>query len=152
MGMDGKWHTGNHETIWRWRSAYQNDFEARMNWSVTTHYAGANHPPVARLKHAAGFTARHGEVVRLSAEGSSDPDGNALSYQWMYYPEPGTFTVSSARSGAPIKIENADQVNASFTVPAKPGRFGTLHIILAVTDNGIPALTRYQRVIITVNP
>jgi hypothetical protein len=31
-------------------------------------------------------------------------------------------------------------------------RQGTLHIILAVTDNGTPALTRYQRVIVTVNP
>ncbi|WP_373550289.1 hypothetical protein [Haliscomenobacter sp.] len=28
----------------------------------------------------------------------------------------------------------------------------TLHIILAVTDNGVPALTRYQRVIVTVFP
>jgi len=32
------------------------------------------------------------------------------------------------------------------------GGSGTIHVILAVTDNGTPALTRYQRVIITVNP
>ena len=43
-------------------------------------------------------------------------------------------------------------MNASFTVPARFGRAGTLHIILAVTDNGTPPLTRYQRVIVTVNP
>jgi hypothetical protein len=151
MGVDGRWHTGNHETIWRWRAAFQNDFEARMNWSITTNYSGANHPPVARLKHATELTAKPGEVVQLSAEGSSDPDGNALSYQWMYYPEPGTFTVSGARSGVPVKIDNDDRMNASFKVPVNPGRPGTMHIILAVTDNGVPALTRYQRVIVTVN-
>jgi hypothetical protein len=27
-----------------------------------------------------------------------------------------------------------------------------MHIILAVTDNGVPALTRYRRVIVTVAP
>ncbi len=52
LGVDGNWHTGNQETIWRWRSAYQNDFEARMNWSVSKHYGDANHPPVAKLTHA----------------------------------------------------------------------------------------------------
>ena len=152
LGVDGKWHTGNQETIWRWRNAYQNDFEARMNWSVTTNYAGANHPPVAKLKHASELTAKPGERVNLSAEGSTDPEGNALSYQWIYYPEPGTFTVSGARSGVPLKIENADQMNASFTVPAKFGKAGTLHLIFAVTDNGTPALTRYQCVIVDVKP
>ena len=152
LGLDGKWHTGNKETIWRWRPAYQNDFEARMNWSITTNYAGANHPPVARLKTPNELTAKPGEVVQLSAEGSSDPDGNALSYHWFYYPEPGTFTVANARIGEPIQIENADQMNASFTVPQKFGRAGTMHIILAVTDNGTPALTRYQRVIVDVEP
>jgi len=152
LGVDGKWHTGNQETIWRWRNAYQNDFEARMNWGVTTNYAGANHPPVAKLKHASELTAKPGERVNLSAEGSTDPEGNALSYQWIYYPEPGTFTVSGARSGVPLKIENADRMNASFTVPAKFGKAGTLHLILAVTDNGTPALTRYQRVIVDVKP
>lgn len=152
LGLDGKWHTGNKETIWRWRTAYQNDFVARMNWSITTNYAAANHPPVAKLNHASELTAKPGEVVRLSAEGSTDPDGNALSYQWIYCPEPGTFTVSTARTGIPIKIEKADQMNAAFTVPTKFGRPGTLHVILAVTDNGTPALTRYQRVIVTVSP
>jgi hypothetical protein len=31
-----------------------------------------------------------------------------------------------------------------------PPGTGTMHIILAVTDNGIPALTRYKRVIVNV--
>jgi len=33
-GLDGKWHSGNKVTIWRWRQAYQNDFAARMDWTI----------------------------------------------------------------------------------------------------------------------
>jgi hypothetical protein len=151
LGVDGKWHTGNKETIWRWRSAYQNDFWARMDWTIKP-YAEANHPPVAKLKYSNQLTAKPGERVNLSAEGSTDPDGNALSYEWIYYGEPGTFALATARTGAPLKIEDANKMNAWFTVPAKIVRPGTMHIILAVTDQGTPPLTRYQRVIITVNP
>jgi hypothetical protein len=153
MGVDGNWHTSNHATIWRWRSAYQNDFAARILWTVTTNYADANHPPVPALGHPARLTARRGERVNLSAEGSADPDGDTLSYEWFYYGEAGTFTVSSARSGQPLQIENFDQPNAWFTVPSSrvmPPGVGTLHIILALTDHGTPQLTRYQRVIVAV--
>lgn len=152
LGGDGLWHTGNKETIWRWRTAYQNDFVARMNWSITTNFAAANHPPVARLRHARELSAKPGEVVHLSAAGSTDPDGNTLTYQWLYYGEAGTFTLSSGRTGAPLKIEAADAAEAWFTVPTKFGRAGTMHFIVAVTDNGRPALTRYQRVIVNVMP
>src|SRR5205823_772486 len=38
----------NYVTVWRWRTAYQNDFAARMDWTVKP-FAGANHPPVVRL-------------------------------------------------------------------------------------------------------
>ncbi len=56
-GVDGKWHTSNHATIWRWRSAYQNDFAARMDWTIKP-YAEANHPPVAKLAHSDALSAR----------------------------------------------------------------------------------------------
>jgi hypothetical protein len=152
LGFDGNWHDTNHATIWRWRSAYQNDFAARMDWTIKP-YAEANHPPVVKLGHASELTAKRGETVNLSAEGSTDPDGDALSYEWFYYGEPGTFTTSSARTGQPVEIQNFDQPRASFTVPSsrvmEPGT-GTMHIILAVTDHGSPRLTRYERVIVNV--
>ena len=151
-GFDGNWHTSNHATIWRWRSAYQNDFAARIDWT-TKPYDQANHPPVVNLAHPAELTAKRGDVVTLSAEGTTDPDGDALSYEWFYYGEAGTFTTSNARTGQPLEIKNFDQKQASFTVPngrvMLPGT-GTMHIILAVTDHGTPQLTRYRRVIVTV--
>lgn len=150
LGMDGHWHTSNHATIWRWRTAYQNDFSARMDWTIKP-YAEANHPPVPKLDHAAELTAKQGDRIQLSAKASSDPDGDALSYEWIYYPEVGTFTMSGATSGMPLTIDHADQAEASFEVPKKRVlRTGTMHIILAVTDKGSPPLTRYQRVIVEV--
>ncbi|MBI5692134.1 MAG: DUF1593 domain-containing protein [Verrucomicrobia bacterium] len=152
LGVDGRWHDTNHATIWRWRSAYQNDFAARMDWTIKP-YREANHPPAPKLGHPARLTARAGQRVDLSAEGTTDPDGDALSYEWFHYPEAGTFTVSSARSGQPLEIRHFDQPKAWFTVPTSrvmPPGTGDLHVILAVTDHGSPRLTRYQRVIVTV--
>ena len=152
MGQDGHWHDTNHATIWRWREAYQHDFSARMDWT-TKSYEDANHPPVAKLGHADRLTAQPGDEIQLSAEGSNDPDGDALSYHWFYYPEPGTFTVSSGRTHLPIPIQNFDQIQASFQVPTSrvmPPGIGTIHIILEVKDHGTPRLTRYRRVIVDV--
>lgn len=150
IGVDGHWHSSNHATIWRWREAMQHDFVARMDWTIKP-YAEANHPPVAKLATPARLHAKLGDRVALSAAGSSDPDGDALNYQWFVYHEAGTFTTESARTGHPIQVENADQQDATLLVPTrKPMHYGDIHVILAVTDTGTPSLTRYQRVIVTV--
>jgi hypothetical protein len=114
-------------------------------------YAGANHPPVARLGHAARLDAKSGERVSLSAQGSSDPDAQALSYEWFYYPEPGTLALATGRTGAPLAIEGSRTAMASFVAP-KVSKAETMHFVVAVTDAGVPALTRYRRVIVTVQP
>lgn len=145
IGTDGKTYLSNKASIWRWRQAYQFDFAARMDWCLKP-YKEANHPPIAALGHANNLSVKSGEKVNLSAEGSKDPDGNALSYEWMYYREVGTY-----ESSRPIGIDNRTMKAASFTAPSVTLP-ETIHIILAVTDNGLPALTRYQRVIVTVFP
>ncbi|MFO7670361.1 MAG: DUF1593 domain-containing protein [Bacteroidales bacterium] len=150
FGADGSWHTSNHATIWRWRTAYQNDFVARMDWTIKP-YEEANHPPVPKINHEQKFSAKVGERVELNAEESTDPDGDSLSYRWFYYGEAGEFTISTARTGDPLQIEEADKARAWFTVP-RSTRLGAMHIILAVTDRGTPALTRYKRVIIAIKP
>lgn len=154
LGIDGEWHTTNHATIWRWRYAYQNDFSARMDWTVKP-YEEANHPPVPKLDHPDVITARRGERVDLSATASTDPDGDALSYEWFVYGEAGTLGISNARTGVMLDIRNFDQPQAWFhtkTSRVMPPGTGTMHIVLAVTDHGTPRLTRYKRVIIDVVP
>jgi len=133
----------NYATIWRWREAYQNDFAARIDWCIKE-YKEANHPPVAELAHPDKIEVCSGKRISLSAKGSSDPDNDQLQFNWMYYKEAGTYD-------GKISIENENRLNASFTAPEVQQK-ETIHIILSVTDNGNPSLTRYQRVIITVIP
>lgn len=151
-GVDDNWHTSNHATIWRWRSAYQNDFAARIDWTIKP-YDEANHPPVVKLSHPTKLTAKKGDRVKLSAQGTTDPDKDKLNYHWFYYGEAGTFTTSSGSTGQPVELENANEQQAMLSVPTgrvMPPGTGTIHIILAVTDEGTPPLTRYERVIVTV--
>ncbi len=145
IGTDGKMYLSNKASIWRWRQAYQFDFAARMDW-CTKPYKEANHPPVVALGHANNLSVKSGGKINLSAEGTKDPDGNALSYEWIYYREVGTFESSRPMVIADNKNKTASLSAPNVTIPE------TLHIILAVTDNGTPALTRYQRVIVTVFP
>ncbi|MCK5105716.1 MAG: DUF1593 domain-containing protein [Cyclobacteriaceae bacterium] len=138
-------HTSNHATIWRWREAYQHDFAARIDWSNTTDFKKANHPPIAKLEHANEITVKSGKTVNLSAMGSSDPDKDELMYRWIHYQEVGTL------NDYKLKLENSDKMEATFAAP-KSDKAKTMHFILEVTDNGEPSLTRYQRVIVNVLP
>lgn len=62
LGLDGKWHTSNKATIWRWRSAYHNDFAARMHRLSITHTMYAKGHPWENLIEAQfGIQARVGE-------------------------------------------------------------------------------------------
>ena len=79
--------------IKRWNKGYNNDFEARMDWSITNDYKNANHHPMAVLngdktRRVLQRSASVGNIVILSAEGSKDPDGNSLSYKWSFYDAP----------------------------------------------------------------
>src|SRR5476649_1934547 len=48
IGVDGKKYRTAPATIWRWRDAFQNDFAARMDWTVTGDKNQANHNPNLR--------------------------------------------------------------------------------------------------------
>lgn len=136
--------TGFRETLWRWRVAIQNDFAARMAWT-TEAAKKANHPPVPRLRHPIAITLRSGERFTLDATGSSDPDGDSLSYRWFQYPEAGSWS-------QPIPLDGADNLHRRSFVAPKVAKRETAHFILEVTDKGSPALTRYQRVVVAVEP
>lgn len=144
-GLDGKNYITNKATIWRWRQAYQNDFAARIDWT-TRAFNEVNHPPVAMLSHSANLNVKSGEKLTLSAIGSYDPDVDVLKYQWIYYREPGTF-----ESNRPVQLEDGNQALAFLTAPVVSYP-QTMHFILAVTDTGTPALTRYKRVVVAVSP
>lgn len=142
------WDAGarRHWAVARWRRAFQNDFEARMDWCVKP-FDQANHNPIAALngevsKKIVELTAKPGAKVKLSADGSSDPDGNQLSYRWFAYKEAGDYPNE-------IAIENANAKEAAVLIPDDSvGR--EIHVILEITDNGKPVLYSYRRVILKV--
>jgi hypothetical protein len=133
-------------TVWRWRPAFQADFAARMEWCVKP-ARGANHPPRAVLNGSTGggvieLRGRPGEVVKLSAAGSSDPDGDRLSFRWFVYPEAGTY-------GRDVPLSAGEGEKTSLTLPADAAG-KTIHVVLEVTDSGAPPLTRYRRAVLRV--
>ncbi|MCL2894475.1 nucleoside hydrolase-like domain-containing protein [Brenneria tiliae] len=162
-GSDGQKYTSHQATIWRWRTAFQHDFAARMDWSIKD-YASANHNPLAVVNGNAGkdvlnIAVRVGETVTLSAKGSHDPDGDKLSYSWIHYPEASSAISQMVAMDQIVGKPGEDflqkpQVlslgdDGSETIKVQVQNKGTEHIILAVTDDGSPALTAYRRIIIT---
>lgn len=150
VGNDGMIYIDNHATIWRWRDEFQNDFAARIDWTVKD-YDEANHPPVAKLAGPNEVSVQLGESIELDASPSSDPDGDDLTYEWFQYGEAGTYWHSDWRD---IQLKNTDQIKMTLEVPRNVGltKPQTTHILLKVTDDGEPALTRYQRVVVNIIP
>ncbi len=128
--------------ITQWADVFQNDFAARANWCVKS-FEEANHPPIVKLDNALDITSEPGTKIQLSAKGTSDPDGDELSYTWWQYKEADTYPGN-------VVIQNAIAREASFTVPADAKKGQSIHIVCEVKDNGTPQLTRYQRVIVKV--
>ncbi|NNV54604.1 DUF1593 domain-containing protein [Limnovirga soli] len=143
--LDKNTYSGNRETIWRWRTEFQNDFAARILWT-TKNFNECNHPPVPKLATSDKFTVKSGEQFHLNAAGTTDPDGDSMSYLWFQYREAGTFngTVS-------LKPYSPNLYDIPVTAPVV-NSVQTIHFVLKVTDKGSPALTRYKRVIVTVEP
>lgn len=122
----------------RWIAAVQNDFAARMQWTITPKYRQGNHAPSVKILSGLAVTARPGSTVKLSSH-VRDPDGDRVTASWWQYFEEGTYAgmvtvTTDSDHGATVKIP-AD---------AKPGQ--TVSVIVQGTDDGHFPLTRYDRV------
>lgn len=152
----------------RWTAEFQNDFAARLQWSVTPEYEGANHHPEVDVVEGLDLVERPGETVTLTAR-VSDPDGDPVEIRWWQYREAGTssalldltpdgpsvtFRIPERATPDPAKVGS---YVASTDTSAPPSAVGggvageTLHVICSVTDAGSPPLTRHARVVLTVS-
>ncbi|WP_442795684.1 nucleoside hydrolase-like domain-containing protein [Pelobium manganitolerans] len=135
------------EAINRWKQQIWNDFSARMLWSVTDSYNKANHHPLACVNgdctmQVIQLYAKANSTIRLNASKSSDPDGNSLKYNWFFYQEPSSYKDA-------IYVANSQSEIAEVVVPQN-AKGKTIHIILGLSDDGEPSLTRYRRIVINV--
>ena len=136
---------GNFHELMRWLPQTSNSFYARCKWEQND-YSSANHEPVAAFdQNKSGkfiyLSADPGETVELNAKGSSDPDGDTLTYKWWRYNQADSYD-------GEIAIKNSDAVETSFILP-KDIEDNNIHIILEVQDDGDPILTSYRRIIIS---
>ncbi|MBR2339239.1 MAG: DUF1593 domain-containing protein [Clostridia bacterium] len=133
-------------SVCRWRWDVQNDFAARMLWTVNGEFPSCNHNPVAAVNGDCGsdmifVDARAGDTLSLDASESYDPDGDALSYKWYIYREAGTYF-------GEVSLFGADAPSVSVRIPENATN-DELHLILEVSDNGTPfPLKSYRRIII----
>ena len=143
--------------VWRFRRAMWNDFRARMDWCVED-YENANHNPVAHLNGDASddilfVEAAPGDKIKLSAKGSTDPDGDKLAYNWWSYINAGTYAGG-------IHIQRSRSKRTSLLVPKDAEVGNQIHIILEVRDHKqivaspdsdeILPLIDYRRLVINV--
>ena len=126
----------------RFWSAIQNDFAARLQWTTTADVDAVNHEPSVTIDDGVAIVARAGQDVDLTAT-LGDPDGDDVTLSWWNYKEAGTYPSA-------VTLSATSGTSTSFTVPAdaQPGQ--TIHVIAEAKDDGAPALTSYQRVVVTV--
>jgi hypothetical protein len=129
-------------TTLRWAAAAQNDFAARMQWTLTPRYRDGNHPP--RVAIHAGDTIRvsPGSSITLAAT-ATDPDRDRVALDWWQYREEGTYPGT-------VQIAEKSRDRAVIAVPTDAVRGQTISVILQGTDDGAFPLTRYDRVILRV--
>jgi M6 family metalloprotease-like protein len=90
--------------------------------NVSIEVIGKNSAPIAVID-VVGAEFKVGSRVSLSAANSSDPDGDALRYQW------------EQTAGSSVSISNLSNITASFAIPAGAKAGDVFTFQLTVTDS-----------------
>ena len=142
--LDGK--LNERHTVSRWRLAFQSDFTARLDRCIKP-VSQVNRPPLIIINGNSGLDplfieAKTGTHLVFDASETKDPDNDGIEFNWFFYEE------LSFPGCVDFQLSNNAEI-CSFTVPEQmKGR--THHLILEVSDHGMPCLKGYKRMIINV--
>lgn len=142
QGNDGQTHTSPQTTIWRWREAFQNDFAARMQWTVESDYEKGIHEPVIQISTETELHVTAGESVSIDASKSYDLNNRELDFHWFVYEEAGTCST-------PVTIEDCNHSSITVQIP-ESAETGTIHLILEVKNKAVFPVTAYQRILLYI--
>ena len=147
---DGREHTSDQATIWRWREHFQHDFAARMDWCVASAFARANHNPRPVLngddsKEALRLNVRPGETRSPLGRGDRGPRRPGRLSLLVRLPRGGDVPGRGRPGGRP-RHRNELRRAGREEDPA------TIHVVLEASDSGSPPLWAYRRAVVTVRP
>jgi hypothetical protein len=137
----------NNVPVWRWRQAFFNDFQCRMDWCKKPFDQANHHPKIVLNGDEADrilrLSAKAGDSITLDASASYDPDQDHLSFSWWNYPEAGTYEKA-------FDLAGADQSVLTAAIPADAAG-KQIHVVLEVSDDHpIASMSNYRRVVIDV--
>ena len=139
---DGEGKTCLTESMWPYVADIQRDFAARAAWAAEPLPEKGEHRPELRLSEGRDRLARPGETLRLQA-GAISPEGAQVTVSFRVYPEAGA-------DWSTLALLEASDGTARVTIPPEAVPGDRLHILVkAQTATGC-RLTRYDRVIVTV--
>lgn len=159
----------NKATIWRWREAYQSEFAARMQWTLTANRSAVQHPPIVVINGSCGFEPITLQVdpdqpIILDASSTYSPDDMTLTYDWFHYREPSLsqtnllevpeISISCLnRKCTQVSLQTPNTAIACASSQAlHPNPEAVIckdfHIVLTVRNDQELGMTRYKRVIL----
>lgn len=124
----------------RWIPVIQEDFAARADWCIKD-FKNANHAPKITVKEGKKINVKAGQNVKLTAL-ATDPDRNKVDIKFWQYQEVGT-------SKENVEITSKGNI-CQIQIPRNVKSGDTFHIIVEGKDDGVPNLTRYFRVVLSV--
>ncbi len=123
----------------RWLIAAQEDFAARADWCVKS-FEQANHAPWITVKEGTSLWVNPGEKISLHLSAIDKDKNNVVQFKAWPYAEAGDGKATVLMEGTNVKVQ----------IPKYAKKGDAYHVIVEGTDNGIPQLTRYQRVIFQI--
>lgn len=129
----------------RWVPHAKNSFLNRLNYTLKGPEE-VNHEPLAvinkdKSNKIISIHGQPGKQISLNAAGSSDQDGDKISFNWFFYKEASSYKEN-------ISIGQPASAKQTIKVP-EDIEDKEIHIVLEVHDNGAPNLVSYRRVIIS---